>query len=75
MLEGSRWQMIPLFLVGGVLGLLSLLLRQMQPDVAVHPSKLAQFTTVAAISTGACALAFAAALPLLLPSDCNVRFW
>ena len=65
--EGLRWQMIPLFLAGGVLVLLSLLLRQMSPDAAVHPSKLRQVTTVAAISIGACALAFAAALPLLLP--------
>jgi predicted dienelactone hydrolase len=65
--EGSRWQMFPLFLVAGVLVLLSLLLRQMPPDVAVQPSKVWQFTTVAAISMGASALALAAALPLLLP--------
>jgi len=65
--EGLRWQMIPLCLTGGVLVLLSLLLRQKLSDVAVQPSQLWRFTSVAAISTGACALAFASALPILLP--------
>lgn len=62
--EGWRWQMVPLYALVGTLALTSLLMRARPPERVSASRKLAVMTGT---GLGALGLAFAAALPAIVP--------